>query len=359
MEQHTGLTMPTRATPGATTRPTTRGSALTCSVLAVAFSLLAGCEQRPADGPTASQSTTTSNSSSSTPSVTPTETKSTDPSTPTSSPVLVVPSTAALPGGPFAVRATTASGDSVPVSAGPGDVCAVQAAKIRPLHLGTCVVTASAGGQTTKKSVQIVKGTPKISWALRRVTPHSVDQRPHGIRSTSDGRVTIRSLTPTQCEIRGSEIKAVARELDGVTSLGPCKVRVDVAETPMWKAAQTVLSSRIVEAAVSLAFARVPATLQVGANAEVVVKLTHPDSSIDNALAVTLTGCGAGATETTVDRRATFQFLAQAPPDDPEASRCTLTASTIINGTTQVVGRGETSTTVGLVGAASSPTQAP
>lgn len=330
-----------------------------CLSLALAFSLLAGCGQEPvAGGPTASQSTT-SNAPSPTRSVTPTETKSTAPS-PAPLPVLVVPRTAALPGGPFAVKATTASGENVSVSAGPSEVCAVEAAKIRPLHLGACVVTASAGGRTTKKSVQIVKGTPKISWALRKVTPHSGDLRSHGIRSTSDGRVTIRSLTPTQCEIRGSKIKAVARELDSVSSLGPCKVRVDVAETPRWKAAQAVLSSRIVEAAVSLAFVKPPSTLGVGAEAEVVVKLTHPDSSIDNELAVTLDGCGASTSET-VDgehRLVTFRFVVQAPDGYPEVNRCTLSASTFINGQTKVVGRGETSATVRLVGEAPSPTQA-
>lgn len=368
-QHHTTVPQRRRTARGAARRRTARRPALTFTVLGLALSLVAGCGPGPTDDPSASGSTAGPSASPSArvsptgtasgASASPTQSASPGPST--QAPTLVVPSQAALPQGPFRVRATSASGASPSVSAGPGDVCALEAARVRPLRLGACVVSASAGGLTTVKTVQIVKGTPKITWALRKVTPHSGDPRPHGIRSTSDGRVTIRSLTPTQCEIRGSKIKAVARELDSVTSLGPCKVRVDVAETPQWKAAETVLSSRIVEAAVSLAFVEVPATLRLDANAEVVLKFTHPDSSIDNELAVTLDGCGASTSEKTVDeikRLVTFRFLVQAPDGDPQGSRCTLSASTFINGQTKVVGRGETSATVRLVGEVPSPAQA-
>ena len=366
MEHHTTVPQRRRTARGVARRRTAPRPALTLTALGLSLSLVAGCGQGATDEPSASRSTAGPSASPSA-KVSPTGTASgagpspTQPASPgpsTQAPTLVVPSQAALPQGPFRVRATSASGASPSVSAGPGDVCALEAAEVRPLRLGACVVTASAGGLTTVKTVQIVKGTPKITWALRKVTPHSGDPRSHGIRSTSDGRVTTRSLTPTQCEIRGSKIKAVAQQLDGVASLGPCKVRVDVAETSLWESARAVLSSRIVEAAVSLSFERVPDTLRLGDDAEVVVRLTHPDRSIDNSFIVLLSGCGAFGGGESEGRRTTFRFRVEnLPSEDLEAGRCTLTASTSIQGTVHVVGQGETTATVKLVGAAPASTQ--
>jgi hypothetical protein len=129
-------------------------------------------------------------------------------------------------------------------------------------------------------------------------------------------------------------IKAVGEELEGV-SLGPCKVQVDVAETTAWLPARAILQTEVVEAVVSLALEGLPKSAKVGDSVTLVVRLTHPDSSIDRSFSVYVGGCGAFTPEEgIVNRRMTVNFKVEAE----SGSQCTVTASTSTNGTIHVVG---------------------
>jgi hypothetical protein len=259
-----------------------------------------------------------------------------------------VPSQARLPEGPFGIVVRHTAGRSVTVTAGPGGVCRLEPNKIRPVAVGTCVVRATADGTSESRSVQIVKGTPTIGWALKAETQHSNASKRHGIWSNSDGNRRYSSLTPAQCSVAGALIKAVA--VLQTSSLGLCRVQVDVKATANWLAARRILETEIVEAVISIAIEVHPAPIKDGGQVEVVVRKTHPDSSIDDLFFVYIEGCGSSnADRASAGRTVTFTYTASILADGVSTGKCTLTAHAGVPGTLLLVGSADVSKPVDVV----------
>ena len=324
----------------------------------LAVPLLAACGDASTDDVL---NTTTSRSTSPSHSPGPTTTSASPPPTdsPSSEPTdtkteagsitLTAPKQATLPAGAFAVTIVNHTTTEPALSAGPTSVCRVRGAKVEPLRTGTCTVTAAAGGLTSTRSVVVVKGTPKITWALKATTPHSNDPRKHGIRSNSDGSLSLATLTPLQCTIQGTSIKAVGQAIDGTQSLGACKVEVKVPETPMWSARRVILTTTVVEAAIVMTFTGVPESVSPGETIRAVVRFTQPDASLDRGLGVTIRGCGAADAGSVVDREVVFSWQVPTSLEDVTNGTCTVKAGIAYNGTTRVIGSGGATATVRVV----------
>lgn len=335
-----------------------RGRARLLAVGILALPLLAACGEAstgdPADSTPSTGASTSDSPDPTSTSASPTTTDSPSPqstatATEAGSITLTAPKQATLPAGPFAVRVVNHTTTEPTLSTAPTSVCRVKGVKVQPLRTGTCTVTATAGELTSTRSVVIVKGTPKITWALKATTPHSNDPRKHGIRSTSDGSLSIASLTPLQCTIQGASIQAVGQAIDGTQSLGACKVEVKVAETPTWSARRAVLTTTVVEAAVVLKFVDVPESITPGETVTAVVRLTQPDASLDRSLNVTIRGCGGGDSGGVVDREATFTWQVPTNLEDVTNGTCILQAGMVYNGTARVMGSAGATATVQVV----------
>ncbi|RZU11342.1 hypothetical protein EV645_6508 [Kribbella rubisoli] len=252
---------------------------------------------------------------------------------------LKVPAQSVLPDGAFSIVARHSAGKPVTVTASPAGVCRAESKRIRPLAAGTCVVSATADGTSVNRSVRIVKGTPKISWALKGETRNSFAYRPHGIRTSSDGQWTARSLTTNQCAIKGSMIAAVA--VMNTSSLGMCRVQVDVAGTARWLPARLVLKTRIVESVLSFAVSSSTDTVEADVPFEVKVRMTYPDSSLDGYYGLDVSGCGVSVFDREDSNRTrTFKVSSTAADlkRDTDSGHCTLTVHAGVAGTLQLLG---------------------
>ena len=202
------------------------------------------------------------------------------------------------------------------------------------------MVSATADGTLVNRSVRIVKGTPKIGWSLKGETQHSYADRPHGIYTTSDGKWTARSLTTDECVIKGSMITAVA--VINTSSLGLCRVQVDVAGTARWSAAHAILKTKIVESVLSFAVSVSTDTVKPDAPFVVTVRLTYPDKSLDGHYELYPMGCGVSVTSRGEgDRTRTFTVsstTADLKNATDSTGHCTLTMHAGVGGTLQLLG---------------------
>jgi hypothetical protein len=254
---------------------------------------------------------------------------------------LKVPTQAVLPDGAFSIVARHTAGKPVTVTATPASVCRAVSQQIRPLTAGTCVVSATADGASVNRSVRIVKGTPRIGWSLKAETQNSYADRPHGIRTTSDGKWTARSTTANECAIKGTMIRAVA--LEDTSSLGVCRVQVEVPGTARWLPARVVLKTRIVESVLSFSVAVAPVPIKPDVAVVVTVRLTYPDRSLDGHYELYPMGCGSSNWDRQIDGRTnTFTFTpstSELKNDVDSTGHCTLTVHAGIGGTLHIIGQ--------------------